>query len=259
MNLEKTKVDWSFSDKSKEVGYWYYINNKIKNIMKNGNEYKAIVDKYNVRLVYSTNRKDEIDGLDCDCSYHENEDNFCPHVYALVCSSLKVPKGTSDFNMNYLKKYEGLSKNKIKEKFVQKNIDIIDLDILGYNYEELFPDANDASLFDKLDRIVESLPKGVLEKDIEQTILEGKDTNIFDKEIINEIAYQKELEKEQRREQKEMRRIKFKGLIDEIFGATENNTVFFNNESESGKKDYELYQFEEEELEEDDYHYDDLD
>lgn len=257
MDVEKTKVDWCFSDKSKEVGYWYYINNRITNIVKNGNEYKASVGKYNVRLVYSTNRKEEIDDLDCECSYHENEDNFCPHVYALVCLSFKVPKGVSNFNIDDLNKYKGLSKKRIKDGFIQKKIDIIDLDILGYNYEELFPDVNNDPLFDKLDKIIENMPMKVLEEARKQSVLEGEDTRIFDKAIRNKIEYQKKLEKEKKQEQKAMRKVVFRAFFDGLFGGDDNNKVFSNDELESAKDNYAPYQFEEEELEEDDYYYED--
>ena len=48
--------------------------------------------------------------------------------------------------------------NKIKKEFDKGNLDIIDLDLLGYNYEELFPDRNNDTLLDKLYQYIESMP-----------------------------------------------------------------------------------------------------
>ena len=72
MQTERTKVDWCFNEKVKEVGYWYYVNDLVTNISKNGNIYSCNIDKYDTRVEFSTNRKEEIDDLECDCPFYEN-------------------------------------------------------------------------------------------------------------------------------------------------------------------------------------------
>ena len=158
METERTKVDWCFSDKTREVGYWYYVNDLVSNVSKNGNTYSCKCDKYNTMIEFSTNRKEEIDDSECNCSFYENEDNFCPHVYALVCHVFKVLKEESVYSTKFLDKYKNINKEKLKKEFDNGNIDMIDLDILGYKYEELFPDRNSDPLFDKLDAYIESMP-----------------------------------------------------------------------------------------------------
>lgn len=254
MQTERTKVDWCFNEKAKEVGYWYYVNDLVTNISKNGNIYSCDIDKYNTRVEFSTNRKEEIDDLECDCSFYENEDNFCPHVYALVCYAFKVLKKSSGYSTKLLEKYKNKNINKIKKEFDNGNIDLMDLDILGYKYESLFPDRNNEPLFDRLDEYIESMPMEVLEKAKNQTILEGEDTSILDKAIKNKLAQQKKLEEQERLERKRMRRAIFAGFIDGLFNSGKGSKQEQTNIYE---KDYEPYQFEEEELEEDDYYYED--
>lgn len=254
MQTERTKVDWCFNEKAKEVGYWYYVNDLVTNIAKNGNIYSCNIDKYNTRVEFSTNRKEEICDLECDCSFYENEDNFCPHVYALVCCAFKVLKKSSEYSTKLLEKYKNININKIKKDFDNGIIDLMDLDILGYKYESLFPDRNNEPLFDRLDEYIESMPMEVLEKAKNQTILEGEDTSILDKAIKNKLAQQKKLEEQERLERKRMRRTIFAGFIDGLFNSSKGSKQEQTNIYE---KDYEPYQFEEEELEEDDYYYED--
>lgn len=137
------------------------------------------------------------------------------------------------------------------KEFDKGNLDIIDLDLLGYNYEELFPDRNNDPLLDKLNKYIESMPMEVLEKARIKDVLEGEDTRIFDKAIKNKIMYQKQLENKNKQERKRMRKVMFKGFLDGLFGGNDNQCSS-NYELELWKKDYEPYQFEE-----DDYYYED--
>lgn len=249
MSIEKTKFDSCFTEKSKEIGYWYYVNNKVTNLTKKGNIYSALVDEYTVRIEYSNNRKEELDDYDCECSFHNNQDNFCPHVYALVCSSFNVTKNASKFSINYLEKYRKLSKEKIKQKFIKQELDIIDLDILGYDYEELFPDSNNSSLINKLENYIESMPIEVLNDARTKTIEDGGDTSILDKAINN---------KSKKKEQAEKNKTgTIFGIFCGLFNRKSNDKKSLNDQIESHRNDYEPYQFEEEELEEDDYYYED--
>ena len=132
---DKTKLDWCFKDKTKEVGYWYYVNNKVNNVIKNKNIYTCYCDQYKTKVELDNDK--EIDDMECTCSYYENEDNYCPHLYALICHINNVSKEESNYNVEALKKYKNLNTSKIKHEYEKKHLDLIDLDILGYNYEDI--------------------------------------------------------------------------------------------------------------------------
>ena len=114
-------IDGTLYDKVKEVGYWYYVNDLVTNISKNGNIYSCDIDKYNTSVEFSTNRNEEIDDLECDCSFYENEDTFCPHVYALVCYAFNVPKEPSKCSIKILEKYN--KSNEIKKELEEEKVE----------------------------------------------------------------------------------------------------------------------------------------
>lgn len=252
MNIERTEHDFCFEDKVKEVGYWYYVNNLLANISINKNTYSCTIEKYNAMIEFEDKTKETINDLTCTCSFYEHEDCNCPHIYALICYAFNVIKEDSRYNIKLLEKYKNANINKIKSEFNKGNIDIIDLDILGYKYEELFPDTNDDPLIEALDTYIESLPLELLEKVREQNEKDNFDNDIIDKAISNKKAKIKAQEKSNKR-----------GLLSTLFTlfSSNNNTNKFNSieDEEINNGNYEPYQYEEEELEEDDYHYDDLD
>lgn len=254
MKTERTEFDWCFNEKAKEVGYWYYVNDFVTNVTKIQNIYSCNCGKYDVKIEFSNNRKEEMDDIECSCSYHENEDNYCPHIYALICYIFKVDKLESGYNDKLLEKYKFFNVERIKKEFDKGNIDMIDLDFLGYKYEDLFPDRNNNPLFESLDAYIESMPMEVLEEARRQTILDGDSTRILDKAINNKLETQKRMEEEEKAERK---KLIFSGLISGLFsGVNKASKKDLNNLVEN---DYEPYQFEEEELEEDDYYYEDED
>ena len=237
MNSDRTKVDWCFSQKSKDIGFWYYTKEKITNISKLGNKYSAQIADYNVEVLFSSITKDEIDDVECQCSYYENEDNYCPHVYALVCAASNIKKENINFDINYINKYTKLNQKQIKEQFNKKNIDMIDLDLLGFKYEDLFEEQTEP-IFDYLDEYIESMPMEVLQQARLKTIKENGDTSY----LIKQYKTKKE------------KKIPKNGIsVFNLFSLKNNKNKKINNNS------YEPYQFEEEELEEDDYYYEDLD
>lgn len=106
---------------------------------------------------------------------------------------------------------------------------------------------NEEKIFEFIDTYIESLPKEVLEKVRQMDIEEGRDTEIIDKALKNK----REKEKQKKKEKKEMKN----KMVDAfVLGLLNGNTA-----KQSINDNYEDYQYEEEELEEDDYHFDDLD
>ena len=248
MCIEKTNLDWHFNDKVKEVGYWYYVNDLVTNISVKNNVYSCDCGKYKTSIQFCGNKKEEIDELECSCSFYENEDNFCPHIYALVCYVFNVVKEDSKYNIKLLEKYKNNDVNKIKKDFDNGKIDLIDLDILGYKYEKLFPDRNSEVLLENLNKYIENIPIDILEKAKNDALLENEDTSILNNAIKKKSVHNKE--REEKLKQKIIRNI-FKAFISGLFIGDKllKNEVY--------EKDYESYQFEEDELEEDDYYYDD--
>lgn len=217
MKFEKTKEDWCFEDEIRTIGYWYYTNDLVTNVSKKKNVYSCNVDKYNTLIKFSNNRKEDIEYVKCNCKYYENKDNFCPHVYALVCYCYNLYKEKSTCDINLIKKFE--------------------------EYENEQFDEESDELFDKLDAFIESMPIYVLEKALEKTIIDGEDTSILLKNIESKLL----------KEKKEMdNQVILSSLILKLLNIKnkEKNIVTYNN-------DYEPYQYEEEELEEDDYYYED--
>ena len=207
-----------------------------------------------------TNKKD-IDKLNMEELYECVQD--CEDIYLL----LKLRNKMNDFDydddeiddaddriiefidsvykIDELKKIKSVMKEyKMSTKYINKAI----MDLALERYED-----SDDPLIRSLDAYIESLPMEVLEKLDEENIKNDYDPRIIRKAIYNKQKRKEKLDKENRRKS--------------IIGLFNSISVFFNifsNTKSKGKskdilKDYEPYQFEEEELEEDDYHYDDLD
>lgn len=155
---------------------------------------------------------------------------------------------------------EKMKKYKLKTDFITKLIYKIKNNV---QTDEKLTDEEKA-LFEYLDQRIEELPMEVLEKTKEKTISENGDTEILDKAINNKIKKQKEQEKMLQTERKLNRKSIFWTLISTIFGASKDNKKLNNDfdltsyeREEINKGNYEPYQFEEEELEDDDYYFED--
>lgn len=96
---------------------------------------------------------------------------------------------------------------------------------------------DESSLLDQVDNMLENMDPKYLLQSREELIKEGKDTEIIDKALY----------KQQEQKQKPP------GLLDLLFGMNTKK----NKETISKENDYEPYNFEEEDLEEDDYYYED--
>ena len=135
-------------------------------------------------------------------------------------------------------------------------------DVVSYEFD-LFD--NDL-LIDKLDAYIASLPLELLERVRIENIKDNIDNTIIDKAIRNKKKQIKLLE-QQEKEIRRLERLKTLSNINELLSiftskskkATSKDWMRLFENEEIKKSNYEPYQFEEEELEEDDYHYDDLD
>ena len=151
----------------------------------------------------------------------------------------------SVFIVDELKKIKlKMKEYKMNTKYVNKAI----MDLVLGRYED-----SEDPLIRSLDEYIESLPMDVLQKLDEDNVKNGYDPRIIRKAIHNKEKKKEIIEKENRRNSIIV-------LFNDISALL---NVFNGKKSKSKSKDIlmdcEPYQFEEEELEEDDYHYDDLD
>lgn len=107
---------------------------------------------------------------------------------------------------------------------------------------EIITEKDDRRLFQYLDAYIESLPLEVLEQSRMKIMQENGDTSIIDKAINNKIQ----------KEQKLKNKVSLFEIIGLLFSRKNKNNYINNNE-------YEPYQYDEEELEDDDYYYEDMD
>lgn len=142
----KTKVDLCFDEDTIKKGYYYYCNNKVKNITKDHNSYDAVVigsfGNYNVNVEFSNNRKEELDDFECDCCVFE-ENGECKHIYALVCSIFKLDKDDSLENPYDLSKYISSNYDRVVKLYKNDKITIDDIEELGFDVSKVLEDIED--------------------------------------------------------------------------------------------------------------------
>lgn len=264
-----SELDWIFKEKIRKKGLSLYSDNKVGTITRTGNVYSANVSgkkDYQVSIEYSDIKKNNLDHYSCECAYYEEEGEGCEHIYALICASFKLPKKKQNIieNDNNLNK---MSKKEIINKIKNGELDLSDIESINYEYKELFPEENiNDPLIKFLDNYIAGLPMEVLKKAYEDDVKNGKDNPIIEKAIKTKEERIKLQELERKREEKRNRRFLinafWSGLFGSIIGSekSKNNSDLTDYEqSEIDKGNYEPYQFEESELEDDDYYNDDLD
>lgn len=160
---------------------------------------------------------------------------------------------------------------KVKQKLTEYKFDLSYVDKAIYNLKFNIHKQSNDPLIRKLDAYIETRPMGVLEKVGEDNIKNGRDNRIIEKAISNKKKKLKEIKKLKRR-------IAFNKVLDTLSNIEELLSIFTSKSKKTKKHNYNLYdyslleqeeilngnyepyQFEEEELEEDDYYFeDDLD
>ena len=122
---------------------------------------------------------------------------------------------------------------------------------------------DDSNLIKQIDEKLSSLDLNTLNEARQKFIEDNEDTSIIDKAIEERKRRNTEIGKENENYSKQMRR----GLLAGLFlwlgsnkKSTANNNPFFNWEKKETKKgNYKPFNFEEEELEDDDYYNEDID
>ena len=152
----------------------------------------------------------------------------------------------------------------LKKIMKEYNFDLSYINEAIYNLKNnVYKESNDP-LIRKLDAYIESTPMEVLEKVSEYNIKNDEDNRIIQKAIKNKKKKIKELNNQKRKNviSNTLGAFSILDAILSLFSSStkRNNSNYSDVENdEILKGNYEPYQFEEEDLEEDDYYYDDLD
>lgn len=142
-----------------------------------------------------------------------------------------------------------------------------EIDEISYTFT-----IDDSNIFDYLDETFANVDISILEKVRQENIKNNEDTEIIDKAIKERkrrdeeiIKEKKQEELEERKWRKRYRRATFFGLLSGIFDGFNNKSTSYGNpdylmpweKDLTNKGEYEYFNFEEDELEEDDFYYED--
>ena len=262
-HIYATLIAVHMKDKKEQFIKKYHDNvNRIKEIM---NDYSNLIkdnrtylDGFTIALLsgYPESYQNDIKKM---------EEEFDPNL------DYKIIKAAEDSiiylrlaikNYNYLVDVIIRGKERYEEEQKNKKDDTISFEF------EVGPDSDE--LFNYLDDLMASQDLSVLEKAKKQLIKEGKPIDVIDKaikerkrrdrEAILERLRQEEIEKKQaKRNRKMIRRAIFSGLFSGLFGSSKssNPDIMPWEQDYIDRKEYEPFQFEEEELEEDDFYNED--
>ena len=122
---------------------------------------------------------------------------------------------------------------------------------------------DDSIVFKRVDDTLASLDINTLEKVREELIKKGEDTELIDKAIIERKRRDEIIKEKNKEHDKEMRKLSRMALLSGLFGGlisknSNSSSDLMSWEEDAIKNDgYKDYNFEEEELEEDDFYYED--
>lgn len=255
-NIDKYK---EFDIETAIKGEKIYQNNKIKNLNNENNKYKAIVqgtEDYNVEVEFDDN--DKIKNMKCTCSYYKKSNN-CKHISAVVFAT-KLRPYYEKIN-NYIDKELELLKTKYKNsneknKIIENKIKKIENDLIEKQ-----------GLYQRLNIAIDI---NIVEEDLEREIY-------YTKKAAENINRKHE---EEIRQTQSLKRKKHKpgilfGLLSWLFKVSNEvnkETHDFKEYTDKELRNWDLdddqikevregnqepWDFEEENLEEDDYYYED--
>lgn len=284
----KTPYDDLFMPQIRERGKNYFKENKVNKYKFNDQICSAEIvgnANYETTIVFYKNKN--IKNASCTCPYHKKDNEYCKHIYALLleyCEREKVEGYINNKTYKERKQKESIVNNNYYNRMIDicnsmkeiitnaeefynscdelEDIDIDDIynEILEYKdkineygntkitelSDKLIETAKEdlyemENLYDNLILEFETIIENKEEQQAENEELEGLMTYYALNEINNKKIKEKELE-EYELERKELRN---------TWGLSEHEI------DEVQKGNYEPWQFDEEELEEDDYYYED--
>ena len=85
--FDKSIYDSMFETKIMDRGEKYYIENRIKDLIEVGNKYSCKIngtEEYDVSITFNKENLNEIIEISCSCPYFLENDKNCKHIYALL-------------------------------------------------------------------------------------------------------------------------------------------------------------------------------
>ena len=261
-----------FKPQIRKRGQEYFAEHKVKNVSKDDKKWNCEVEgkkTYNVSIAFDKEDENKIIEAHCDCPYHLDNNQNCKHIYALLtrakCGNDLVV--VSNKITDYSKRMAEMIKKEseyIKSNSNSLNVSINDISKIDSYIDQLQID---------LQRLVKTLEDNYYNED---TILE-EFVNIIKGSYNFNKCYEDFITKGTNKKnpilfQNTTESIEYNPIIDVIaineieknrkkIKKNNKNNNFWNldeNEIRASKENgYDLWNFEEEELEEDDYYYED--
>ena len=268
--FDKSIYDNQFSPQIRVRGERYFDQNKIINYTYNNNYYNCIVtgtSNYNTSITLDENNN--ITNMNCTCPYYQDKNNNCKHIYALLykikCSNNKtiIKKEIEKYNINIeklvTKSYNYITNNKSK----YENINVSNI----YTYYRNYKNYSSVNNNYKNNYILENELLDILINTINlSNKLRYNIEKILQKEIIESNPKLDNIEKLT----KNPNRLRLVDVFDDKYPRKHKKLRYKYTKQELdnygledwqqdlvNKKEYEPWNFEEEELEDDDYYFED--
>lgn len=254
----------------------YYETDKIKYFKENGQKYSCVVrgtEDYKVSLSFKDNC-DELDEVNCTCPYFSDKNNYCKHIYALLykvkCSNNKevliseIKKNLDGTKNMISKSQEYINKNRIhfSDSVLREYTNYINS--YDYKFNIIEGKLTNSTLEDTLLKYLEELIyitsdlKTKIKKTLDceninnnssiQTVNKHKENKVSLTEVAAGIAIADYLTRDKDEEEN-------------VSGYTDEELDDYGLEDWQKdlvkKGEYNPWNFEEEDLEEDDYYYED--
>ena len=272
--FDKSIYDNLFLPQIRNRGERYFDQDKITNYINNDNNYKCTVQgTTNYETTISLDENNNITNMNCTCPYYQDKNNNCKHIYALLykakCSNNKkiireeIEKYNQIIERLVIKAHDYIESNTTK----YKNIDVSKI----YDYYRkyrYYANLNDSYEKNYIleDTLIENLIRTInisnelrhnIEKILKKEKIESSPT-LNDIEEITNNPYKMKLidvfdDKYPRNYKRKHKKIRYKYTKEELdnYGLEDWQQELVN------KGEYEPWNFEEEELEDDDYYFED--
>lgn len=272
--FDKSIYDNQFSPQIRARGERYFDQNKITNYESNNNNYNCIITgTNNYKTSLTLDQNNNITNMNCTCPYYQDKNNNCKHIYALLykikCSNNKkiIKKEIEKYNQNIeklvTKAYNHMLNNstKYKDKDITKVYYYYN-DYKKYTSENTYY-QNNYILEDKLLEILINTINlsNELRYNIEKILKKEKIDSYPSLDTIEEINNNPNRirlidvfdDKYPRTYKRKHKKIRYKYTKQELdnYGLEDWQQDLVN------KGEYEPYNFEEEDLEDDDYYFED--
>lgn len=284
----ETPYDNLFLPQIKSRGEQYYLDNKISNFKIENNKCTATItgtENYDVSIEFYKNKK--IKKVLCTCAYYQKDEKYCKHLYALLleyCNSTKLDGYVNIETYKEIKKKE----KRVNDNFYNRMLAICDsMKEIIENTEEFYnsseiEDDDITSMYEEIMTYKDKINTYGNTKivDLNEELIEMAKDDLYELENLYDnltleykgILSNIETEESEETEDDEAFIIGSAYLLNAQENRKRQEQEDYENErqdlrntwglmeheiDEVQKGNYEPWQFEEDELEEDDYYYED--